>query len=61
MERAIDISGLQKSYGDTAVLENFDLSVPAGNILDLLVPMARAKVRLSVFLPGCWILMAARS
>ena len=33
---AIDVAGLTKSYGDHAVLEGVDLSVPAGSIVALL-------------------------
>ena len=33
---AIELAGLTKSYGDTAVLEGVDLSIPSGTILALL-------------------------
>jgi len=52
MERAIEISGLQKYYGDTAVLENFELSVPAGNIFGLIGPNGAGKSTLIGILTG---------
>ena len=52
MDRAIDISGLQKSYGNTPVLENFDLSVPSGNIFGLIGPNGAGKSTLIGILTG---------
>jgi len=52
MERAIDISGLQKSYGATAVLKDFNLSVPAGNIFGLIGPNGAGKSTLIGILTG---------
>lgn len=52
MERAIDISGLQKSYGQTAVLKDFTLSVPAGNIFGLIGPNGAGKSTLIGILTG---------
>ena len=52
MERAIEISGLQKYYGNTAVLENFELSVPAGNIFGLIGPNGAGKSTLIGILTG---------
>lgn len=52
MERVINISGLQKSYGDTAVLEDFDLAVPAGNIFGLIGPNGAGKSTLIGILTG---------
>ncbi len=52
MERAIEISGLKKYYGDTAVLENFELSVPAGNIFGLIGPNGAGKSTLIGILTG---------
>lgn len=52
MERIINISGLQKSYGQTAVLEDFDLAVPAGNIFGLIGPNGAGKSTLIGILTG---------
>jgi ABC-2 type transport system ATP-binding protein len=52
MDRAIDISGLQKSYGNTPVLEDFDLSVPSGNIFGLIGPNGAGKSTLIGILTG---------
>lgn len=52
MERVINISGLNKSYGNTAVLEDFDLAVPAGNIFGLIGPNGAGKSTLIGILTG---------
>lgn len=52
MERAIEISGLNKSYGNTPVLENFNLSVPSGNIFGLIGPNGAGKSTLIGILTG---------
>lgn len=52
MDQAITISGLQKSYGQTAVLENFDLTVPSGNIFGLIGPNGAGKSTLIGILTG---------
>jgi len=52
MERAINIEGLKKSYGQTAVLKNFDLSVPSGNIFGLIGPNGAGKSTLIGILTG---------
>lgn len=52
MERIINITGLQKSYGDTAVLEDFDLAVPSGNIFGLIGPNGAGKSTLIGILTG---------
>ncbi|MGD8427064.1 MAG: ABC transporter ATP-binding protein [Balneolaceae bacterium] len=52
MERAIDINGLKKSYGKKAVLEDFDLSVPSGNIFGLIGPNGAGKSTLIGILTG---------
>jgi len=52
MERVIDINGLQKSYGETVVLENFDLAVPSGNIFGLIGPNGAGKSTLIGILTG---------
>lgn len=43
MDQAIQITGLQKSYGDISVLTDFDLSVPKGNIFGLIGPNGAGK------------------
>lgn len=40
---AVQISGLTKSYGNKRVLENLDLTVPAGTVLSLLGPNGAGK------------------
>ena len=52
MDQAISISGLQKSYGQTAVLENFGLTVPSGNIFGLIGPNGAGKSTLIGILTG---------
>lgn len=52
MDQAITITGLQKSYGSTAVLEDFDLSVPSGNIFGLIGPNGAGKSTLIGILTG---------
>jgi len=52
MDQAIKISGLQKSYGNTAVLEDFELSVPSGNIFGLIGPNGAGKSTLIGILTG---------
>jgi ABC-2 type transport system ATP-binding protein len=52
MDQAIQITGLQKSYGDIAVLEDFDLSVPKGNIFGLIGPNGAGKSTLIGILTG---------
>lgn len=52
MERAITIEHLQKSYGDTAVLSDFSLSVPTGNIFGLIGPNGAGKSTLIGILTG---------
>lgn len=52
MNQAINIYGLQKSYGSTAVLQDFDLSVPAGNIFGLIGPNGAGKSTLIGILTG---------
>lgn len=52
MERAIKIEGLKKSYGQTAVLKDFDLSVPSGNIFGLIGPNGAGKSTLIGILTG---------
>ena len=52
MDQAISISGLQKSYGQTAVLENFELTVPSGNIFGLIGPNGAGKSTLIGILTG---------
>lgn len=52
MDQAIQITGLQKSYGDTPVLQDFDLSVPTGNIFGLIGPNGAGKSTLIGILTG---------
>lgn len=52
MDQAINISGLQKSYGNTTVLTDFDLSVPSGNIFGLIGPNGAGKSTLIGILTG---------
>lgn len=52
MERAIEINGLRKSYDDITVLEDFDLSVPSGNIFGLIGPNGAGKSTLIGILTG---------
>lgn len=52
MKQAISIKQLQKSYGDTAVLDNFSLSVPSGNIFGLIGPNGAGKSTLIGILTG---------
>ena len=52
MNTAINITELNKSYGDTPVLENFNLSVPAGNIFGLIGPNGAGKSTLIGILTG---------
>ncbi|MEU2072186.1 ATP-binding cassette domain-containing protein, partial [Streptomyces anulatus] len=40
---AIAASGLRKSYGDKAVLDGIDLTVPAGTVFALLGPNGAGK------------------
>ena len=40
---AIDVAGLRKSFGDTAVLDGVDLTVPAGTVHALLGPNGAGK------------------
>jgi ABC-2 type transport system ATP-binding protein len=41
--RAIEVSGLRKSFGDHVVLDGIDLSVPAGSVFALLGPNGAGK------------------
>jgi ABC-2 type transport system ATP-binding protein len=52
MKQAITIKQLQKSYGDTAVLDDFSLSVPSGNIFGLIGPNGAGKSTLIGILTG---------
>lgn len=52
MDQAININGLQKSYGDKSVLRDFDLSVPSGNIFGLIGPNGAGKSTLIGILTG---------
>lgn len=52
MGQAIQITGLQKSYGDTHVLTDFNLSVPKGNIFGLIGPNGAGKSTLIGILTG---------
>jgi ABC-2 type transport system ATP-binding protein len=52
MKYAINIEQLQKSYGDTTVLNNFSLSVPSGNIFGLIGPNGAGKSTLIGILTG---------
>lgn len=52
MKQAITIKQLQKSYGDTAVLDDFSLSVPSGNIFGLIGPNGAGKSTLIAILTG---------
>lgn len=52
MERAIQIKHLDKSYGDTDVLNDFSLSVPSGNIFGLIGPNGAGKSTLIGILTG---------
>ena len=52
MDQAINITGLQKSYGNTPVLTDFDLSVPEGNIFGLIGPNGAGKSTLVGILIG---------
>ncbi|WP_138431165.1 ABC transporter ATP-binding protein [Fodinibius saliphilus] len=52
MNQAIKINGLKKSYGDTYVLEDFELSVPAGTIFGLIGPNGAGKSTLIGILTG---------
>lgn len=52
MEQAIKIEGLQKSYGYTSVLRDFELSVPSGNIFGLIGPNGAGKSTLIGILTG---------
>lgn len=52
MNHAIQIKGLQKSYGDTPVLQDFDLSVPEGNIFGLIGPNGAGKSTIIGILTG---------
>lgn len=52
MDRVINISGLQKSYGDTPVLKDFNLTVPSGNIFGLIGPNGAGKSTLIGILTG---------
>lgn len=52
MGQPIEIKGLQKSYDNIPVLQNFDLSVPAGNIFGLIGPNGAGKSTLIGILTG---------
>ncbi|MDR8391420.1 ABC transporter ATP-binding protein [Aliifodinibius sp. S!AR15-10] len=52
MRLAIEINGLQKSYGNTPVLEDFDLAVPSGTIFGLIGPNGAGKSTLIGILIG---------
>jgi ABC-2 type transport system ATP-binding protein len=52
MDEAITITDLQKSYGSTPVLEDFNLSVPTGNIFGLIGPNGAGKSTLIGILTG---------
>ena len=52
MKRAIEINGLQKSYSGAKVLDDFSLSVPAGNIFGLIGPNGAGKSTLIGILTG---------
>ena len=52
MDAAINITGLNKSYGETPVLEDFNLSVPSGNIFGLIGPNGAGKSTLIGILTG---------
>lgn len=52
MEEAIQIKGLQKSYDNTPVLQNFELAVPEGNIFGLIGPNGAGKSTLIGILTG---------
>ena len=49
---AVQISGLTKSYGNKRVLENLDLTVPAGTVLSLLGPNGAGKTTVVEILQG---------
>lgn len=52
MDSAIEITDLQKMYGDTAVLNDFSLAVPFGNIFGLIGPNGAGKSTLIGILTG---------
>ncbi len=52
MNHAIHIQGLYKSYGKAGVLEDFELSVPAGSIFGLIGPNGAGKSTLIGILTG---------
>ena len=49
---AVQILGLNKSYGNKRVLENLDLTVPAGTVLSLLGPNGAGKTTVVEILQG---------
>ena len=49
---AVQIRGLNKSYGNKRVLENLDLTVPAGTVLSLLGPNGAGKTTVVEILQG---------
>ena len=49
---AVEISGLNKSYGDKHVLENLELAVPSGIVLSLLGPNGAGKTTVVEILQG---------
>ena len=49
---SIDIASVSKSYGDTEVLSNVNLSIPAGNFLTLLGPSGCGKTTLLRLIAG---------
>lgn len=52
MEKAIQISNLQKFYGDTPALTNLELTIPSGNIFGLIGPNGAGKSTLIGILTG---------
>ncbi|WP_051539519.1 ABC transporter ATP-binding protein [Sulfitobacter sp. 20_GPM-1509m] len=49
---SIDIASVSKSYGDTEVLSNVNLNIPAGNFLTLLGPSGCGKTTLLRLIAG---------
>jgi ATP-binding cassette ChvD family protein len=51
-EKVIDFKGVTKSYGDHLLLENIDLSIPAGSIVGVIGPNGAGKTTMLRLITG---------